>query len=623
MKIRRFGALGAVVAASALVLSACSTPEASEDVDTSPTATESESGDEITDTSVVTVGWNQPFYSYNQNSDTGNATANSIITYMTKSKFNYYDADLNLVQDTSFGTYEVVSDDPLTITYTVNEGVVWSDGVPVDAGDLLLEWAALSGHYNSGVEPEYDSETGDIINEEELAAGTFFNSPAAGLALVTQIPEIGEDGRSITLVYDAPFADWELEFNEITLPAHVVAQRGLGIEDPTEAEAALVELLQSEDVAGLSAVASSWFTDFDYASLPSEPGLYLANGPYVISEFVENQYLTVEKNDTYTGGLVGNVDAITVRWNEDPQAMVQMLENGEIDMMAPQATADTLAALEAIDGVTVESGVDLTYEHVDLIFNNGGPFDPATYGDDAATALAVRKAFLLTIPRQAIVDQLIVPLQPDAAVRQSFILIPEAPAYPEMIATNGSDAYPLEADIAQAQALLAEAGVSTPVDVRLLFGASNVRRQNEYALIQESAAQAGFNVINASSDDWGSMLSTAQDQYDASLFGWQSEGLGVTESDANFRTGGLNNFGGYSNAEVDALFDRLQTETDPDEQVAIQIQVEQHLWADAFGTVIFQFPGVNAWNDTVTGVEPIGLNPTIFHGFWNWEKVSG
>ena len=31
-----------------------------------------------------------------------------------------------------------------------------------------------------------------------------------------------------------------------------------------------------------------------------------------------------------------------------------------------------------------------TYEHVDLVFTNGGPFDPATYGGDAAKALKVR-----------------------------------------------------------------------------------------------------------------------------------------------------------------------------------------------------------------------------------------
>ena len=74
--------------------------------------------------------------------------------------------------------------------------------------------------------------------------------------------------------------------------------------------------------------------------------------------------------------------------------------------------------------------------------------------------------------------------------------------------------------------------------------------------------------------------------------------------------------------EVDALFDELQTETEADRQQEILREVEKHLWADAFGITIFQFPGVNAWSEQVTGVDPIPLSPTIFHGFWNWEKTS-
>ena len=51
-----------------------------------------------------------------------------------------------------------------------------------------------------------------------------------------------------------------------------------------------------------------------------------------------------------------------------------------------------------------DPGVQASHEHVDLTVNNGGPFDPATYGGDEAKALAVRQAFLKTIPRQEIVD---------------------------------------------------------------------------------------------------------------------------------------------------------------------------------------------------------------------------
>jgi peptide/nickel transport system substrate-binding protein len=618
LKIRRFSVAGAVLAGAALALSACTTPAAEDDTPTTsdPTSSETATDDAPTgEASTVTVGWNQPFYSYNSSTSHGNATANAIILYMTQAGFNYYDADLNLTQDTSFGTYEKVSDDPLTVKYTINEGVVWSDGAPVDAADMLLYWAAVSGNFSDEV--EYDEETGEEIVKDDQV---YFTSGTPGLALVTQTPEIGDDGRSVTLVYDKPFADWETNFG-YGVPAHVVNRLAGGAEDPAEAKAEIIKAIQDNDRAKLAPISNAWRTGFDFTSLPSDPGLYLSSGPYIITDFVENQYITLSKNDKYTGDLAGKVDNITVRYNEDPQALVQALQNGEIDMLAPQATADTLAALQAIEGVEVHTSTDATYEHVDMVQNNGGPFDPATYGGDAEKAKKVRQAFLLTIPRQQIVDQLIKPLNPDAEVRNSFILTPDAPGYEQMVAENGSDFY-ANVDIEKAKALLEEVGVETPVDVRFLYGASNVRRANEYQLIAESAAQAGFNVIDGGDDNWGMMLDTATDQYDANLFGWQSTSLAVTESDANFRTGGPNNFYGYSNPEVDALFDELQTEVDADRQQEILREVEKHLWEDAFGTTIFQFPGVNAWNSKVTGVEPIALSPTIFHGFWNWEKTS-
>lgn len=619
MKIRRFSAVGAVLATAALALAACSTPAAEDDT---PTTTETTSAPEDTGEpgagSTVTVGWNQPFYSYNSDTSHGNATANAIILYMTQAGFNYYDGDLNLAQDTSFGTYEKLSDDPLTVKYTINEGVTWSDGTPVDAADMLLYWGAVSGHFNDNEEDfETDEETGELIVPED---SVYFTSASPGLSLVEDMPEVGDDGRSVTLVYTKPFADWETNFG-YGVPAHVTARlAGLG-DDPAAAKDALVKAFEENDRAALSAISEAWRTGYDFTSLPSDEGLYLSSGPYIITDFVENQYITLTRNPSYSGDMAGKVENITVRYNEDPQALVQALQNGEIDMLAPQATADTLAALEAIDGVVVETGQDATYEHVDMVQNNGGPFDPATYGGDAEVAKKVRQAFLLTIPREQIVEQLIRPLNPDANVRNSFILTPDAPTYDQMVAENGSDFY-AQQDIEKAKQLLEEAGVDTPVDVRFLYGASNVRRAQQFQLIAESAAEAGFNVIDGGNDNWGAMLDTATDQYDANLFGWQSTSLAVTEADANFRTGGANNFYGYSNEEVDALFDELQTETEADRQQEILREVEKHLWADAFGITIFQFPGVNAWNEQVTGVDPIPLSPTIFHGFWNWEKTS-
>lgn len=610
MRITRKSAAAALIAASALALTACSS---------SPGNGESSSsggGAGLSQDSAVNIAWNQPFYSYNNTSSTGNATANAIIKYLMADSFNYYNTDLALTPDPGYGTYEKVSDDPLTIKYTFADTAVWSDGTPVGPADMLLEWAAQSGKFNT-VEAETDAE-GNVTNQDAIDAGVYFDAASPCAALITETPKI--DGKSITFVYSKPFADWETCITGANLPAHIVAERALGMTDATEATDALVKAIDENDTPSVAKISHVWSTDFNYDSLPDDPGLYLSSGAYVMTDFVKDQYMTLKANEAYKGDHKATINTVTIRWNGDPMGQVQALQNGEVDLISPQSTADVLEALKAIDGLTVTTADEATYEHVDLQFANGGPFDPATYGGDAAKALKVRQAFLHTIPRQQIVDNLIKPLNPNAQLRQSFTVVPGSPNYDSIVKANGQETTYGSVDIDTAKSLLAEAGVTTPVTVRLLFDPNNTRRQNEYELIAASAKEAGFDVQPYQvQTDWGTDLSNATSYYDAALFGWQSTSTAVTESDANYRTGGTNNFYGYSNPEVDKLFDQLQVETDPAKQGEILGQVEKHLVDDAFGVTLFQFPGVTAWNPAHIGnVQKISLSPTIFYGYWEW-----
>ncbi|WP_182113312.1 MULTISPECIES: ABC transporter family substrate-binding protein [unclassified Actinotalea] len=610
MRISRRLAATAVVAASALVLAGCSDAG-----DNGENGGDDDNAGINTETA-VNIAWNQPFFSYNNNSATGNATANTVVKYLVASSFNYYDADLNLVQDESYGTYEKTSDDPLTVEYTFADTAVWSDGVELDGRDFLLEWAAQSQTFNN-VEAETD-EDGNVLNQEALDAGVYFDAVSACMPLVEETPEV--DDKKITFVWSKPFADWEVCSTGPTLPAHVVGQRALGIEDAEEAKQAVADAITEGDVDALSKIAKVWSQDFNYTELPDDEGLYLSSAAYVMSEFVTDQYMTLVANENYEGDLEAQIETVTIRWNGDPMGQVQALQNGEVDLISPQATADVLTALEEIEGVEIVTSDEGTYEHVDLQMGNGGPFDPAAYGGDAEKAKAVRQAFLMTIPRQEIVDTLIKPLNPNAELRNSYTVVPGSPMYDGITEANGMETLYAEPDIAGAQALLAEAGVTTPVPVRLLFDPDNTRRQNEYELIAASAAEAGFTVTPYQVQvDWGTDLSNSPAFYDAALFGWQSQSTAVSESQANYITGGGNNYYGYSNPEVDELYSQLEVETEVEAQEELLAQIETHLVDDAFGVTIFQFPGVTAWNpEKISNVNKISISPTIFAGFWEW-----
>src|SRR5699024_10727303 len=129
-------------------------------------------------------------------------------------------------------------------------------------------------------------------------------------------------------------------------------------------------------------------------SMTDDEDLIVHNGPYKMVDFAEGQYLTLEADENYSGPKEVGVNQVTIRYNEDPMASVQAVENGEIDIIQPQATADVKSAAEAIDGVTVESEDGANYEHVDLTYDNNGTFDPESYDGDEETAKLVRQAFL-------------------------------------------------------------------------------------------------------------------------------------------------------------------------------------------------------------------------------------
>ena len=605
MRIKRFATAVGLTAVGALVVSGCA-----------PGGDSGDSG--LVEGSSITAAWNQAFYSMNGNTSFGNATANNNINYLVLDGFNYYNNTPELVQNTSFGTYELVSEDPLTVTYTVAEGVNWSDGTPVDAADLMLNWAALSRALDT---PDFDPndfvdpDTGEFTDAFPTDV-VYFDSgatPDSGMGLVTETPEIGDDGRSITMTFNEPFVDWDLVFTS-PLPAHIIAEKSLDIEDADEAKQAVLDAIESEDAAALAPMASFWNSGFNFTEMPEDTDLVTASGPYMISDYVADQYVTLTANPEYAGDNSPNIEEITIRFIPDPLAAVQALENGDVDIIQPQATADITTALEAIDGITVTTGLGGTYEHVDLQFDNGK--NP----ENIFSNPQVREAFMMTIPRQEIVDTLIKPIiGDDAILRDSQLFVPGAEGYDESAANNTSADY-AEVDIEGARQLLEESGV-TDTSVCILYASNNPRRVNEFALIQASANEAGFDVTDCGSEEWGGLLGTPG-AYDASLFGWQSTSLGVTNSLPTFVTNGINNLNFYSNEEVDSIISQLNVTFDPQEQIDLQVEMDRLLWEDYYGVTIYQFPEVTAFSDRVENIDPSILAPTIFWNAWDWAVTD-
>jgi peptide/nickel transport system substrate-binding protein len=598
MRFGRTSKAVGVAAVAALALSACAANTGTE------TPEESAEG-EASGGNIRVVEVNA-FSSFNSNSSEGNVDINGKIAYATHSGFVYINNDLEVVENKDFGSMEVLSEDPLSVKYTVNEGVTWSDGEPVDGGDLLLSWAIGSGYFN-------DATTDDA--GEITSGATYFDyaGDTGGLGL-TELPEIGDDGRSITLNYSEPFADYKVAFGlmsdgGIATPAHVLAEKG-GLAD----EDALIELIQTAPAGDpekpverpeIQALADFWNTGFDTKSLPTDPQLFLSNGPFIASAVTPDQSMTLTRNEDYKWGPMPKVDEITVRYIGEAPAQVQALQNGEVDIIAPQASADTVEQLEALEGITVERGNQLSYDHLDLNFSG-------VFKDEK-----VREAFMKTVPRQQLVDSIIKKLNPDAEPLDSQLFLTDQEPYEESAANNGSEAY-AEVDIEGAKELLAGA---TP-EVRIMYNRDNPNRLNSYTLIAESASQAGFKIVDGGlgASDWGAALGNGT--YDATIFGWINTGVGVSGVPQIFKSGNGSNFNGFSSPEADKLMDQLIVETDPDKQDDLQIQIDKLIWDSKYGLPLFQVPGVDAYSDNVTGMEYMPNQTGVWWNFWDWQVVQ-
>ena len=577
----------AVAGVAALALSACTTSGSTGD------STAASGG-------TVTVAVVNDFTSFNSQTPQGNLDTNGQVAYLDGSYgtgFQYIDNNFKIIHDAKFGKLEKVSDDPLTVKYTLNKDDKWSDGQPVTADDMVLAWAIQSGYYDSST----------LDDEGNVATGTQYFTYAGSTAGLdaTAFPTVGDDNTSITLKYATPYVDWEL-VNPIAQPAHIVAKKA-GLSSAADLTKLMKGLPKGDKDnpapadATLEKAAGFVNTGYDVTAFPTDKDLLVSAGAFAVSAWTPGQSLTMTKNKNYVGGLKSNVDKIVFRIIPDANAQVTALQNGEVDVINPQASADTLTALKQTSA-EVLAGDQVSYDHLDLNF-----------GSQVFADQKVREAFLKTVPRQQILDSIVTPVNPKANVLNSQIFLPNQDEYAASVKQNGSDAYN-KVDIEGAKALLAGA---TP-SVRILYNTNNPNRVDEFQAIQASAAKAGIKVVDAGSPDWSKLLPGGD--YDASLFGWISPGAGTTQLPQVFSTAGGGNYNRYTGTNDLAV--KSQTTLDKDELVTIENQIDKQTFADAYGLPLFQLPGVFGVNARVDGVKYNGGQSGPFWNFWEWSVKS-
>ena len=528
------------------------------------------------------------FLSYNGLQSNTYTTYNSAVVDRMFSSFWYFGTDGSIIPNKDFGTYEKTSDDPLTVKYTISDDAKWSDGTPVTAGDFIFHWAAN----NDTVKAE-GSET-PLFDSISFEQGKY----------IPEAPEGEADGKEFTVTYPEPYADWEILIST-ALPAHIVAKEaGMSFEE-------LVTAAKEKDVEALTPAAEFWNDGWDFSpgELP-DASLVPSMGPYKFKDggWQAGQSITLEANPEYWGTPPATKELV-LRF-ADPKTHVQALQNGDLDVIEPQATVDTLQQLEGLgEDVNVQTGDQLTWEHVDYNRGEGSVF---------ADSPELREAFALCLPRQQIVDNLIKPIYADAQVMNLREVFPFQDKYQEVV----DAAYPKEMDqpnIEKAKELVEKSGVSKPT-VRLGYQAGNQRRTETVALIKSSCDQAGFDVQDANSPVFFKEVMPAGD-YDAALYAWA--GSGQKASGANiYQSDGAQNQQSYNNPEVDAAWDKLATSLDENEQLEQVKTIEKLLWEDFQAIPLYAHPGLVGHKADVANVRDTAAQSGALWNVEQWVRVQ-
>ncbi|WP_420453357.1 ABC transporter family substrate-binding protein [Ilumatobacter sp.] len=600
---RRSSKLLAVAAASALVVAACGsdaeestevatdTSDTGETGGTEPMTTDGETmttdGETMTtDGEAMTTdttggsgsaggsgsfayGNAQEFSNYNNNLGTSNSVKNTIVlNEVQPSPYNFAGPDGGLVLDEELmESVELTSEDPQTIEYVVNPDAAWSDGEPIDCDDFQLQY-----HANNGAYLQLDDAGEPVTDDSGTELFLFDLVGTTGYEDIDTV-ECSEDGKTITVTYGTAYADWQSLFDGM-VPAHVIGSEA-GVDD-------LLGAFEGDDRESIEAIAETYNTLYTVDPGTIDEATMLSGGPFALGSWEAGQSLTLVPNESYWG-TPANGEVVFRYIAEEAQA--QALANGEINAMDPQPTPDLLSTLEGTDGVTVENGSQYTWEHFDFNFLNETLQDPL-----------VREAFVKCLPRQQMVDNLIVPLQPEAEVLNNRWVMPFEEGYED---TSGGE-YD-EVDIEGARALLQEAG-QEGLELRIGWfdNGGNQRRTDQVALAVESCNQAGFNMVDAGSETFFDVELAAGD-WDIAMFAWAGSPL-KSGAIATYQPGSGNNVGSISIPELEPLLAELAGETDPDAQIELANEIDTILWENLATIPVFTFPGVAAYADDAENV---------------------
>lgn len=314
-------------------------------------------------------------------------------------------------------------------------------------------------------------------------------------------------------------------------------------------------------------------------------------GPFKFVERVQQDRIVVEKFADYWNAENVFIDRIEYRPIPDSTVRLANLQSGQLDLIE-RALATDIPAIRADEDLELQVVTELGYQGMTINVANG----EGAKGPLAESAL-VRQALNLAIDREAL-NQVV--FNGEFFPGNQWVN-PENQWY--------QDAYPVPArDVEKAKALIAEAGVSTPVVVDFMVP-NNPEVRQVAEVIQAMAAEAGFDMQIRVVEFATGLQEAEAGRFGAFMLAWS----GRPDPDGNIysfahSTGPLN-YGKYASEAVDAALTEARTATTFEDRKAAYETVAD-LWLTE-GSVLYLYHRAMliAHTDAVEGYEqlPDGL----------------
>ena len=248
-------------------------------------------------------------------------------------------------------------DGTVTYTYTLRDGLVWSDGQPVTAGDFEFAWQRAASQ-------ELAADYGYMFEVVDGYDDVWADEPAEDAKL--NVKAIDDKTLEVTTASAIPYWNELLAF-----PTYFPVR-----EDVVENEA--------------------WATD---------PSTYVCNGMYTLAGWDHNSLITLQKNPNHPDADSVTMDTIEFYLSDDANNMLTNFKNGDWDFIDDVPTNE-IAALKADypDEFKVEGQIG-TYYVCWNINENILPEGSTLTGVDAENAKAeIRNAITLLFDRNYIVN---------------------------------------------------------------------------------------------------------------------------------------------------------------------------------------------------------------------------